>query len=293
MGAGSDLLDASFVRELEVLRRRLEVRARSGSGGEQVAKRRGVSVEFQEHRAYAAGDDLRRIDWSAYARTGEPVLKVFRAEEDVVIRLLCDASASMSSGSPRKLDAARRLAAAVGYMALARSERAQLLIASDRLVSWTTPSRGRSGLAGFLRSLDAVQAGGRTDLARAIDAAVRRSPRPGMMVVLSDFFDAGPVLSALSRAAAAGHEVAIVHVLAREELEPVLDGDIALEDAETGETVELTIDAATLEAYARRLAGLYEELRRFCRRHRASYVRACSDDALEPTIRRFVSKGVD
>jgi len=84
----SALLDPGFVRELEALRRRMEVRARSGAAGEHIAKRRGGSAEFHEHRTYAAGDDLRRIDWSAYARSGEPVVKVFRAEEDVVARLL-------------------------------------------------------------------------------------------------------------------------------------------------------------------------------------------------------------
>src|SRR5262245_41387207 len=93
--APGPLLDPAFVRELEALRRRLEVHARSGASGEHVAKRRGGAAEFQEHRAYAPGDDLRRIDWAAYARSGEPVLKLFRAEEDVVSRLVLDASASL------------------------------------------------------------------------------------------------------------------------------------------------------------------------------------------------------
>lgn len=300
-GAGAkerpELLDAAFVRELEVLRRRLDIRARSGAGGERIATRRGVSVEFQEHRAYAPGDDLRRIDWAAYARTGEPVLKLFRAEEDVVVRILCDASASMAFGQgpsgSQKLDTARRLAAAIGYMALARSERAQLLIATDRLASWAQPSRGRSGLGGFLRSIDAIEAAGATDLAKAVDQVVRRSPRPGMLALVSDFFDAGPLFTALSRAAASGHELALVQVLAPEELEPVLDGDVALEDAETGEVVELTADAAALEAYALRLAGLCEEIRVFARRHRATYVRVRSDEGLEAVVRRFVAKGID
>src|SRR5688572_4120589 len=98
------LLGASFVRELEVLQRRLEIRARSGGAGEHLARRRGGSAEFKEHRAYAPGDDMRRIDWAAYARTGEPVLKLFRAEEDVIARIVCDASASLDFGEPKKID---------------------------------------------------------------------------------------------------------------------------------------------------------------------------------------------
>src|SRR5437762_12718282 len=146
------LLDPSFARELEALRRRLRVRARSGSGGDHLARRRGGSAEFLEHRPYAPGDDLRRMDWLAFARTGEPVFKLFRAEEDVVVRLVLDASASLDAGTPTKLEAAKRLAAAVGYMALADSERAQDVTVREDVDSINEPARGRAALPMRLRA---------------------------------------------------------------------------------------------------------------------------------------------
>jgi uncharacterized protein (DUF58 family) len=287
------LLDPDFVRELEVLRRRMEVRARSGLSGEHVAKRRGGSAEFHEHRPYAAGDDLRRIDWAAYARSGEPVVKVYRSEEDVVARLLCDTSASLEFGDPPKIDIARQLAAAIGYMTLADSERAQLLVTAGGAIREHRPSRGRTGLPGLLRVLDTIKTGGSTDLSKAIDTVVRKCTRPGMLVVLSDFFDSGPLLSALTRAAMGGHDVVLIQVVAPEEVDPDYEGDWTLEDAETGDLVELTMDAATLEAYVLRFAGLCEELRSWARRHRATYVRALTSDGLEDTVRRIVSRSVD
>jgi uncharacterized protein (DUF58 family) len=287
------LLDAAFVRELEALRRRLEIRARSGAAGEHLARRRGGSAEFQEHRPYAPGDDLRRIDWAAYARSGEPVVKLFRAEEDVIVRLVCDTSASLGVGAPPKLDVARRFAAAVGYMALAASERAQVFAAGEGVEKEHVPARGRGGLPALLRALDALAPRGGTDLARAIDAVVRRSGRPGLLVVASDFFDPGPVVAALSRAVAAGHDPALVQVVAPEEIEPTLEGDLTLEDAETGATVDVTIDPAVVEAYVLRFAGLCEELRAFARRHGATYVRVRTDEPLEAAVRRFVGRSVD
>jgi uncharacterized protein (DUF58 family) len=289
----SKLLDPQFVRELEVLRRRLEVRARSGASGEHVARRRGGSAEFQEHRPYSPGDDLRRIDWAAYARTDEPVLKLFRAEEDVIVRLLVDASASLDFGTPPKFEAASRLAAAFGYMALASSERAQVVAAGEGIVREETPVRGRNGLLGLLRALSTITPRGGTDLSRALDTIVRKSKRAGMLLVLSDFFDSGPLLTSISRAVAAGHDVALVQVVAPEEIEPAYDGDWALEDAETGAVVEVTMDAAALEAYALRFAGLCEELRQVARRHRATYVRARTDEPLEGVVRRIVSRSID
>lgn len=294
-----ELLGPEFLRELEVLKRRLEVQARSGSAGERAAPRRGGSAEFQEHRAYEPGDDLRRIDWLAFARTGEPVTKLFRAEEDTLVRIVLDASASLDFGTPSKLDTARRIAAAVGYLALASGQRAELNVArvaaagARPLAQASRPRRGRAAVTPLLRELSRVAAGGTTDLAGAVRLLVERGGRPGLIAVVSDFLDPGPVTGALAQARAAGNDIALVQVLDESELAPDLEGDLSLVDAETGATLEVTADPAAIEAYLLRIAGLIEELRSFARRHAATYVRATSTDDLPAVMRRFVSRAID
>jgi len=295
------LLDPDFVRELEALRRRLQVLVQSGASGERMARRKGGSAEFQEHRPYAPGDDLRRVDWSAFARTGEPVLKLFRAEEDTVLRLLVDASASLAFGDPQKLEVARRVAAAIGYLGLANGQRVQVLVAREAaatagnrgLERIGVPRRGRDALPALLRDLSAPLASGSVDLARALETTLQRTARPGLLVVLSDFFDPGPVTRALTRAAAAGHQLALVQVLAREEIEPNYEGDFSLVDAESETALELSMDATAIDAYVARLAGLIEELRSWARKHRASFVRITNDEPLEGVVRRFVARAID
>lgn len=295
------LLDPAFVRELEVLRRRLSLKVRSGAAGERASRRRGSSAEFLDHRPYAPGDDLRRVDWAAFARTGEPVLKLFRAEEDSILRLLIDASASLSFGTPQKLEVARRLAAAIGYLALCNGQRAQVLVARQAsaensrrgLERVHSPRRGRDALPALLRDLSEPVASGSADLPRAVDQALEQSARPGLLVVVSDFLDPGPVTRGLTRACAAGHQVALIQVLAREEIEPHYDGDFAFIDAESDAEVELSMDAAAIDAYVTRLAGLIEELRSWSRKHGASYVRISNDEALEGAVRRFVAREID
>lgn len=289
----SALIDPGFVAELEALRRRMEIRARSGGAGDHLAKRRGGSAEFQDHRPYTAGDDLRRVDWAAYARTGEPVVKLFRTEEDVVVRLLVDSSVSLEHGTPSKFDVARRIAAAVGYMALAGSQRAQVVAVADGIRKLGRTAKGRGGLAALVKTLETLETGGGTDLGAAIDSTLARAGRPGMLVVISDFLDPGPVTSALARARAAGHDLALVQVLSPEELEPSFEGDWTLEDAETGAVVDVTMDGAALEAYMLRLTGLCEELRVFSRKHGAAYVRTRTDEGLDAVVRRIVARAVD
>jgi uncharacterized protein (DUF58 family) len=294
-----DLLTPDFLRELEILKRSLDIQARSGAAGERAARRRGGSAEFQEHRPYEPGDDLRRIDWLAFARTGQPVTKLFRAEEDAVVRLVLDASLSLDFGAPTKLDLAKRLAAAVGYLALASGQRAELGVARIRpelprpLERSGRARRGRVAITALFRELSRVVAAGRTDLAGALRTLVESAARPGLVVVVSDFLDSGPVTNALGQVRAAGHDLALLQVLDPNELEPDLEGDLSLEDAETGTTVEITADPSAIEAYLLRIAGLVEELRSFSRRHGATYVRTTSNETLPAVMRRFVSRSID
>jgi uncharacterized protein (DUF58 family) len=295
----SALLGPEFLRELELLKRRLDIHARSGELGERRAPRRGGSAEFQDHRPYAPGDDPRRIDWLAFARTGQPVTKLFRAEEDAIVRLVLDASASLGFGSPTKHETAQRLAAAVGAVALASGQRAELFLARERpdrnqpLERLGRRKRGRAATAELVREIARVLPEGRTDLGRAVQRVVESAVRPGFLVVVSDFLDPGPVTASLGMARAAGHDVALLQVLDRSELEPELEGDFSLVDAETGAAVEVTMDAAAIDAYLLRVAGLAEELRAWARRHGSTYVRATTDEPLLDVVRRFVKRSVD
>ncbi|MEI8258896.1 MAG: DUF58 domain-containing protein, partial [Deltaproteobacteria bacterium] len=134
--------------------------------------------------------------------------------------------------------------------------------------------------------------GGCTNLGAAVESAIRRG-RPGMLVVISDFFDPGGFERALLAARVAGHDVVLVQVLSREEVAPTLRGDVMLEDAETGQTLTLTADLDTIEAYLARLAGLYELLRKWARSHGATYVRLVTDEKIEDGVRRILDRRVD
>lgn len=297
------LLSANFVRELETLRRRLEIQARSGGPGSVAARRRGGAAEFLEHRAYAPGDDLRRVDWLAFARTGEPMVKTFRSEEDATVHLLLDCSASLGFGTPTKLDVIRRLAAAIGYMALAESERVQVISAGGNTTTSSRPMRalshigpprrGRAALAALLRELTITDEGGPGDLSAAIDRLSETTSRPGLLVVLSDFFDSGPVTRSLARARAKGHSFALIQVLTRDEVSPVLEGDLTLVDSETGALLDVTMDPAAIDAYVLRFVALVDELRSFARKHGGVYVRTLNEEPMEGAVRRFVARSID
>ena len=117
---------------------------------------------------------------------------------------------------------------------------------ADLLTLWKHADPG-------IRVIEEARAEGRADLARAVGVTLQRSSRPGLLVVVSDFLDPGPVTRALTQARAAGHEVILIQVLAEEELAPRIDGDFSLEDAETGALIEVAVDASALEACSQRI----------------------------------------
>jgi uncharacterized protein (DUF58 family) len=208
-----------------------------------------------------------------------------------VVRVLLDASASLDFGNPRKIEVSRRIAAALAYLALSDGERVQVLVTGDAsrgLGAVGEPRRGRAALHRVLGELSRIEARGQASLAGALRGVSDRGLRPGLLVVLSDFFDAGPVSEELGRLRAQGHALVLVHVLSRMELEPDFEGDLGLVDAETQQEVEVTMDARAVEAYLARLTGLVEELRAVARRLTGRYVRVLTDEPLESPLRRIV-----
>src|SRR5262245_51853880 len=127
--ADGDRFDERFLRKLESLVLTIRRSARMSAGllrANRASKRVGAGLEFADHRDYAAGDDLRYLDWNLYGRLGRLALRLFQEEEDLLVEVLVDASASMGVGDPPKLDLALQIGAALAYVGLANLDRVAL-----------------------------------------------------------------------------------------------------------------------------------------------------------------------
>ncbi len=280
----STLLDPAFLRRLARLRVVARRRFAGSAGGARRSLRRGASAEFADHRPYFAGDDVRRIDWNAYARLEELVLRLYVAEEELTLYLLLDTSRSLALGTPPKFDVARRIAAALGYLGLTGSERVAVVPFAGALGRGLPPARGARRVGALLRHLDALTPSGETDLARAVEQFLAGAPRPGVVAVISDLLDPGGYERALDRLAAARHEPVLFHVLDAEELAPTPGGDLVLVDAERGTRVEVTLDARAIAAYRARLDAFLAGVRGYAKRRGFAYVLAGGDVPFEEAL---------
>ncbi|MDX2160864.1 MAG: DUF58 domain-containing protein [bacterium] len=289
------LFDEKTRRSLEqLILQAAKVRA-GAIKGERRSIKRGTSIEFADTRAYSPGDDLRRLDWNAYARLERPLTRLFEDEEDLAVHVLIDSSASMDyprpetdGGSPahHKFDFARRLMAGLGYISLTTNDRLTVTRLGGESAAPVQygPVRGRGHGAGLLQFAAGLRAHGTTDLNAALKSYALRGQRPGLCLVISDLFSPTGLVDGLNALVGKGYEVAIVQVLAPEEVEPALAGDLRLIDSETGAAQEISMDAGLRDLYIRRVRAWRDGLRQDCAKRGVHYVEAITDAPWEKVI---------
>src|SRR5579883_3141781 len=221
------LLSPSFLLRLEGLALATRRRLAQGDTGERAGLRRGQSLEFADHRPYAAGDDLRHLDWRLFGRLGRPYVKRFEERSELGVTLLVDASASMSDEAPRDAPSgalpskwllARQLAGALAYVALCGGDRVQVAALGGRQGRPPAPVRGRDRVHAILTYLEGLatdEVGRATDVRAELARAAAHRPR-GMLIVVSDLLFAGAV-EAVAALAFAPRQVVVVQLFGCEE----------------------------------------------------------------------------
>jgi uncharacterized protein (DUF58 family) len=259
----------SRMRRLEIRTRRLVNDSLAGSY-HSVFKGRGM--DFDEVREYSPGDEVRTIDWNVTARAGRPFVKKYTEERELTIFLLVDISASGNFGSAplSKRDLAAELASVLAFSAIHNGDKVGLLLYSDRIERYLPPKKGRRHVLRAVRDiLYHAPAGTGTDSVKALDVLNHALHRRAVVFLISDFESAGDpadARAALRRAVRQTnrrHDLIALHVQDPHEQELPDIGIVALEDAETGEIVEIdTASAAVRERFkqqaierSRRLAG--------------------------------------
>lgn len=273
------LLDASFLASLERLQVGTRRRLSGALVGEHRSSRRGTSIDFADYREYHPGDDFRGIDYNVLARLDQLLVKLFEAEDEVLVRLLIDTSASMASGG--KLVQAARLAAAIGFVSLSRR---------DPVVLSTFPFDvprprylGRGAVQPLFSALGGLRAGGTTDVVAAAAALLGRPGPPGLTVLVSDLLTA-EWEPAISRLPSRRGDLVVVHVLADEDLQPSVDGDIELVDAETGVRVDVSVTADVIDRYRHDVTEWVDRVQQRCHHFGAAYLQVRASESIEPLL---------
>jgi len=290
----------SLLSELE----RMSIRAGNRIKGMLAGKRRssslGGSQEFADYRPYTAGDDIRRIDWNVYGRTGKAFMRQYWDEQELQVSLYIDVSQSMAFGNSNanKLQYAFRLAACLGHIALSGDDRLSVRLFRERILNELQPLHGRASspkLFQFLASamvqleseIDAESAPMTSfeNMTAPFKAAAALPRRSGSAWILTDAMFEHGIEETLVSFIAARQQVVLVHLLSPDELNPDLSGELKLIDSELGTGKEVAIGQKLLQDYRGAVASYQNELKRICADRGASYIFVNTGVPIEETVR--------
>ncbi len=228
---------------------------------------RGVSVEFVERRPYVQGDDLRHLDWKAYARTRRLSIKRYEEETNLDCTFIVDASGSMGytrGDGPSKYDYACQMATCLAHLVLRERDGAALAL-FDQVLDRVLPASTSPGhLQPIMQSLVERRPDGETDLGATLGRMTERIPRPGLVVLISDLFgDLERFAEGLGKLCARNHDIIVLHVMHADELEFPFDRMTRFEGLE--DDSRLLVDAASLrESYLSIIETWRADVRRAC-----------------------------
>jgi uncharacterized protein (DUF58 family) len=292
------LFDSAFLAKLE----QLHLLARRLFRGEHRAERRsrqlGSSLEFADYREYSAGDELRAIDWPAYARLERLFVKLYEQEQDMAVSFLVDASASMQwqpegATGISKFDSARKITAALGYIALANLDRVGVHFFGEGIVSELGVMRGKAQFHSVLEFLRTPpETSGPTRMLAAVKTFTQRTKRSGVVFVISDFFDSEGHEESLALLQHRQFDVHAIQILDPAELSPTETGDLRLLEAETGASLEVTADDAVLARYRQEITAYNAQLEAFCLKRSIAHARVNCNVPFEDVVLKTLRDGV-
>ena len=279
------MLSDAFLRRLDTLALRMRHPASGGSGGLRRSKALGSSVEFSDFREYALGDDVRRIDWNAYARFERLFLKLFMEEQEQRVHLLLDVSASMGF---EKWEAARQLVQMLGYLCLCGGDRVTAY-ALGRDGAHTRPLQGRQSYPELSDFLEGLIPNGQTRLGDCV-GKIRLPQGRGVTILVSDLLSEDGYDRALTSLLYRKQEVSVVQLLAQTEWEPQLEDVVELCDSETDEKLILSADYDTLKRYRETAQAYVHSAHDFCLSHGVTHVFLIPQAPFEEQMLRELSR---
>lgn len=248
----------------------------------------GYSAEFSQYRHYRPGDDLKYVDWKAFARTDRIYTRQFRETTNLSALFVIDISRSMDfpANLKSKFEMARSVGAILGTLVLDQGDAIGVLAVDER-AHFVPPRSGHHHLRVFLAEVASLTPRGSSSIAEALRRAATILKRRGMVIVISDLYDDEAAIGQARRLSRMGHDVIVLHTLSRQEVTLDVGGAAEFVDLESDSKMMVQPSAAR-ESYVAAFSGWLSSVEQRLRRDGIDYLRLIADEPLEPALRRFL-----
>lgn len=286
-----ELFDAAFLDSLASLRIVTRRVAPRGRHAEHRSKDLGGGLEFRDYRPYAAGDDLRSIDWNIYRRLGRVFLRLFEEMEDLPLYVLPDVSESAWLEEPPRARAGLRSALALSAISLNQHDRVGVFPFAEDLRVAVRPRAGKRRVFQMAGELAKLEPGGRTDFQTSLRTFGNLRMREGVVAIISDFFDPAGVDAVVDALRRLRHKLLLVQLVRPSDGAPALEGDVRLVDCETGIGEDVSITPGVLDAYRKAYDDFQVSLTRFAQTRGAGLLRLDVEQPVVPQLAALFEGG--
>lgn len=256
------------------------------------SRSKGFSVEFEEHREYSPGDEIRRIDWKALGKFDRYFIKEYEDETNLRAYLLLDTSASMdySSDGITKFDYGCTLTASLAYLILRQQDAAGLVTFSNRIENVIPPRAKRDYLTQIVHALENQRPGGETNVGRILEEIASQIKRRGIVVLVSDLLDEpAQILKGLRLFRFKGNDVIVFHILDQAELDLPFEGNILFEDLEAANLNVIADPRAIRQTYRQVVEEFTEQMRKECHDSSIDYQLISTSTPLDRALASYLS----
>lgn len=286
-----DFLDSDVLSRLGAIPLEARTPMLGNVAGKHRSPHRGSSVEFAEYRKYVAGDDTRRLDWKAFARSDRFYIKEFEADTNLRSYFVLDASGSMGFGGhgPPKIDYARRIVASLAYLLVNQGDAAGLSVCHDSLHLEIPPSRRPAHLQYIFDTLAGLEPGRETGLVDALHTIAEKIGQRAMVVIISDLFtDPEAFGDALQHLRYRKHDIAVFHLMDPQEINFDFERPHRFVDLEDGTSI-VAEPILVAEEYRSALTTFMTAVREKCHDVHADYHLVTTDQDYEELLRDFLT----
>jgi uncharacterized protein (DUF58 family) len=272
------MIEADFLKQLDKFNLALKKHSTEIQEGEQKSPQQGQGMIFEDHTRYTPGDDIRKIDWKAYARTGEHYIKRFEEEKSLTVHILVDRSSSMDYGTKKddKYEFASKLGLAAAYMVNNTNDRFRFSVFSETITDISS-ARRQANMAGLIDTLNDLRKTPESMVERCMTEYSTRIQNKSLVIVISDFLvEPEEVENGLSGMDAT--DVILFNTLDASEVEPDMEGDMILRDPESNASLRTYLSEKIKKQYKKELVDHTTKIEDAARKHGADYVQVNTGD---------------
>ncbi len=265
------MIEVDFLKELDRFNLALKKHSIEIQEGQQQSPKTGQGMIFEDHTKYVPGDDIRRVDWKAYARTGELFIKRFEEEKSITVHILVDRSSSMDYGDNNKYDYAAKLGLAIAYMVSNTNDRFRFSVFSETVTDISS-ARRNPNMGDMVDTLNSLGKTPESRIGRCLTEYASRIQNKSVVVVISDFLTELDEIEAGLKSLQ-NTDAVLVNVLDSTELKPEMQGDAILKDPESDLQLRTYLSSQTKQKYRARLDEHTSGIEELANRNGAKYLK--------------------